>query len=163
MASDDLLQEFLMIIGKTYESYGYPEFCGWIEGLLMFEQREWTQRGISKRLGEIFPAGKHPTSVPSVNRALKVLEGYGILEKSGSRKTGFRYSLIISSNLVYSMFQQLLLVNQDFIGKMEALSSRARKSDSSLKRAIRTQIENAKLWNEIVEGVVESLGEKVGE
>ncbi len=157
MTSDDLKLQFLRIIGQTYDVYGYPEYCGWIEGLLMLEPIEWTQRSISERLTEIFPANKYPTSIPSVNRALKILETYGILEKSGSRKTGFRYRLVSSSSLVSSMFQQLLLVNLDFIGKMEQLSAKVQKRDSDLKRAISTQIENATIWHKTLERVVESL------
>ena len=104
MASSDLRKEFLETIGKTYDTYGYPEYCGWIEGLLMLEQKEWTQQGISERLKELFSDSKYPTSVPSVNRALKILESYGIILKTGSRKSGYRYSLVSASNILSSMF-----------------------------------------------------------
>jgi DNA-binding transcriptional regulator GbsR (MarR family) len=163
VASSDLRKEFLETIGKTYETYGYPEYCGWIEGLLMLEQKEWTQHGISDRLKELFPDSKYPTSVPSVNRALKILESYGIILKTGSRKSGYRYNLVSSSNIVSSMFHQLLVVNQDFIKKMEALSSKNRKVDSDLTKAISSQITMAEIWNRAIEQIIESMQDEQGD
>ncbi|MGD9396224.1 MAG: hypothetical protein PVJ05_07340 [Candidatus Thorarchaeota archaeon] len=163
MASSGLRKEFLEIIGKTYETYGYPEYCGWIEGLLLLESKEWTQQGISERLKELFPDSKYPTSVPSVNRALKILESYGIILKTGSRKSGYRYSFVSSSNIVSSMFHQLLIVNQDFIGKMKALRSKNRKKDSELSRAISSQISVAQVWNDVVEQIIGSMQDKQGD
>ena len=72
MKSDSLRTEFLHAMGETYEKYGYPDYCGWIEGLLLLEPREWSQRGIADRLRELFPASKYPTSISSVNRALNI-------------------------------------------------------------------------------------------
>ena len=163
MASSDLRKEFLETIGKTYDTYGYPEYCGWIEGLLMLEQKEWTQQGLSERLKELFPDSKYPTSVSSVNRALKILERYGIILKTGSRKSGYRYSLVSASNIVSSMFYQLLVVNQDFIKKMETLRSKNRKVDSDLSRAISSQISMAKSWNLVVEQIIESIQDEQGD
>ncbi|MHA2426249.1 MAG: hypothetical protein ACXAEF_15780 [Candidatus Thorarchaeota archaeon] len=163
MTSSDLRKEFLEIIGRTYDTYGYPEYCGWIEGLLMLEQKEWTQQGISDRLKELFPDSKYPTSVPSVNRALKILESYGIILKTGSRKSGYRYGLVSSSNIVSSMFHQLLVVNQDFIGKLEALRSKSRKKDSALSRAISSQISVATIWSDVVEQIIESMQDEPGD
>jgi len=161
--SSDLRKEFLVTIGKTYEIYGYPEYCGWIEGLLQLEQKEWTQQGISERLKELFPETKYPTSVPSVNRALRILENYGIILKTGSRKSGYKYQLVSSSNIVSSMFQQLLVVNQDYIGKMEALRSKNLKKDSDLSKAISSQISVAKIWNDIMEQIITSMQNEQGD
>ncbi len=161
MTSIDLRKKFLTIIGDTYETYGYPEYCGWIEGLLLLEPREWSQRSISERLGELFPASKYPTSISSVNRALKILESYGVVEKAGSRKEGFRYRTIASSNLVSSMLYQLIAVNQDFISKMEILKKKNQKFDTELRRATSYQISIAKTWNKALELLIESIrGEK---
>ncbi|MFW9843936.1 MAG: hypothetical protein ACFFEV_05120 [Candidatus Thorarchaeota archaeon] len=148
MTSEKLRKEFLTIIGKTYDTYGYPEYCGWIEGLLHLEDKKWSQKEISNRLGEIFPASKYPTSVPSISRALKILEEYGVVEKSGSRKTGYRYTIVNSSNLIQSMVHQLMAVNTDFIGKMEVLAGKNKKKDADLKRATDVQIKMARLWNQ---------------
>ena len=163
MASGELRKEFLEIIGKTYDTYGYPEYCGWIEGLLLLEQNEWTQQGLSDRLKELFPDSKYPTSVPSVNRALKLLESYGIIHKTGSRKSGYRYSLISATNIVSSMFYQLLVINQDFITKMQDLNKRTSKIDRELRRAISTQISVAKSWSQIVEKVLGSIQDEQGD
>jgi hypothetical protein len=77
--------------------------------------------------------------------------------KTGSRKSGYRYRLVSASNIVSSMFHQLLVVNQEFIKKMEALRSKNRKVDSDLSRAISSQISNAKAWNRVMEQIIESM------
>jgi DNA-binding transcriptional regulator GbsR (MarR family) len=146
-----------MTIGKTYARYGYPEYCGWVEGLLMLEPGDWTQQGLSKRLGEIFSSSQFPTSVPSINRALKVLESYGIVEKTGSRKVGYRYGLVTSKNLITSMLEQFMLMNQDFIMRMENLEARTTKDDPGLKRAVKIQIDGITTWNEAVEMILKKL------
>jgi DNA-binding transcriptional regulator GbsR (MarR family) len=163
MISNELRKEFLTTIGKTYDTYGYPEYCGWIEGLLQLEDREWTQKAISVRLGEIFPASKYPTSVPSISRALKILEEYGVVEKTGSRKTGYRYSSVTSTNLVYSMVYNMMAVNTDFINKLELLEGKNRKKDTGLKNATELQIKMAKLWNHALQQLLDSTSSNTGE
>jgi hypothetical protein len=140
-----------------YDQYGYPEYCGWIEGLMLLEPQEWTQRGISNRLRELFPESKYPTSIPSVNRALKVLETYGVVEKSGSRKTGYRYQIASSTSLGLSMLQQLIVVNRNFIARMKDLSARNKKKDAALRRALNAEIKGIEVWNKALEMVLESL------
>jgi len=163
MISNELRKEFLTIIGKTYDHYGYPEYCGWVEGLLQLEDGEWSQKSISDRLTEIFPASKYPTSVPSINRALKLLEEYGVVEKTGSRKTGYRYSAITSSNLVSSMVHQLMMVNNDFISKLEFLTAKNKKKDTDLKRATTLQITTARQWNRALQLLLESASSNQGD
>ncbi|MFX0055542.1 MAG: hypothetical protein ACFFAX_07840 [Promethearchaeota archaeon] len=157
MTSYKLRREFLTTIGTIYDQYGYPEYCGWIEGLMLLEPREWTQRGISARLRELFPESKYPTSIPSVNRALKVLETYGVVEKSGSRKTGYRYRVASSTNLGMSMLQQLIIVNQNFIASMRDLLARNKKKDTALNRAVNAEIKGIGVWNAALEKVLEYL------
>jgi DNA-binding transcriptional regulator GbsR (MarR family) len=142
-----------------YDQYGYPAYCGWIEGLMLLEPQEWTQRGLSKRLGELFPESKYPTSVPSVNRALKVLETYGVVEKEGSRKTGYRYQIASSTNLGLSMLQQLILVNRNFIVSMKDISARNKKKDQALRKALNAEIKGISIWNDVLEKVLESLSD----
>ncbi|TFH07550.1 MAG: hypothetical protein E4H14_08235 [Candidatus Thorarchaeota archaeon] len=163
MISNELRKEFLTIIGKTYDHYGYPEYCGWVEGLLQLELGPWSQKSISERLTEIFPASKFPTSVPSINRALKILEEYGVVEKTGSRKTGYQYSSVTSSNLVSSMVQQLMMVNIEFINKLEFLAAKNKKNDIDLKRASTTQINMARQWNRALELLLESVSSDQGD
>ena len=160
MASGDFRKEFLEIVGKTYDNYGYPEYCGWIEGLLLLEPKQWSQQGISERLGELFSSS---TSVPSVNRALKILESYGIVEKEGSRKIGFQYQLRSSSNLALSMFQQFVALNQVFIAKLESLEAKNQKTDPDLGRAITTEIAMAKIWNRAIENILEAMQDEQGD
>ena len=160
MTSADLKLEFLGIIGNAYAQYGYPEYCGWIEGLLLAEPREWTQVGISERLGELFPASKHPTSISSVNRALKLLEDYGVVERAGSRKSGYVYRLASSSNLVSSMLQQLAAVNQEFTTKMELFASKIQEPDSDLSKAVDHQVSVARTWSQAVERLLDSLSDE---
>ena len=163
MISDELRKEFLTIIGKTYDHYGYPEYCGWVEGLLQLEEKQWSQKSISERLTEILPASKYPTSVPSINRALKILEEYGVVEKTGSRKTGYHYKAITSSNLIASMVHQFMMVNNDFIGKLEILAAKNKKKDADLKRATTIQIKVAKQWNHALQLLLESASSDKGD
>jgi DNA-binding transcriptional regulator GbsR (MarR family) len=159
MKSDKLRIEFLRTIGESYSKYGYPDYCGWIEGLLLLEPREWSQRGIARRLSELFSATKYPTSITSVNRALKILESYGVIEKTGSRKIGYRYRLLSSSSLVASMLQQMTIVNQEFIRKMESLAVKDQKGDADLERAISYQISVARVWNDAVVDLLNAISE----
>jgi len=159
LVSGDLRKEFIELIGKTYGHYGYPEYCGWIEGLLLLEQKDWTQKGISERLSELFSTS---TSVPSVNRALKILESYGIVEKDGSRKIGFRYRLQSSTNLAFSMIQQLVALNQAFIERLQVLEKKNQKDDQELDKAISTEITMAKLWNRAIENILDAIQEEKG-
>jgi len=154
-----LRREFLELIGHTYEQYGYPEYCGWIEGLMVLEPQNWTQHGISERLSNLFPESKYPTSVPSVNRALKILETYGVVEKNGSRKTGYLYSIISPTNLVYSMLHQFLEMNKVFIAQMKDLSARTSTNDSTLKKAVRAELKAWQLWDRTVRAMVDSLND----
>ncbi|MFW9919707.1 MAG: hypothetical protein ACFFED_08920 [Candidatus Thorarchaeota archaeon] len=159
MKSEKLRQEFLYTIGSSYSQYGYPEYCGWIEGLLLLESKEWTQQGIAKRLGEIFPDSKYPTSVSSVNRALKILETYGVVEKTGSRKTGYSYRSLTSSGLVSSMLQQLIVINQEFMKRLEVLQVKNLEKDTELKNAISYQLEAAQIWNKAIEDLMVGFSE----
>lgn len=152
MASGNLRKEFLEIVGNAYEQYGYPKHCGWIEGLLLLDRKEWTQKGLSDRLSELFSSS---TSIPSINRALKILETYGIVEKAGSRKIGFTYRLQSSSNLILSMFQQLLLMNKQFIATLESLETKNKQKDPELRQAIRAEMTMTEIWNKSMEQIIE--------
>ena len=163
MTSHELRREFLITLGTMYEQYGYPEYCGWIEGLMLLEPQEWTQRGISARLSGLFPESKYPTSIPSVNRALKVLETYGVVQKTGSRKTGYQYRIATSTSLGISMLQQLILVNSNFITSMRGLLVRNKKKDAALRRAVNAEIKGMRVWKRALEKVLDSLvGESMG-
>jgi DNA-binding transcriptional regulator GbsR (MarR family) len=159
--SRDLRREFLTLIGTTYDQYGYPEYCGWIEGLLLLEPKKWTQREISTRLNALFPESKYPTSVPSVNRALKILENYGVVEKTGSRKTGYHYAIASSSNLVISMLLQFITINRSFIVRLEDLSASIPKQDSGLSTAVDAELKAARIWDRTLSRVVDLIGNEI--
>lgn len=159
--AEELRREFLTIMGDMYEGYGYPSYCGWIEGLLLVEPKEWSQGNISSRLREIFPAAKYPTSITSVNRALKVLEDYGVVERAGSRKTGYKYRLLSSSSVIATMLERYVVVNQAFIEKMEALSARSSRTDAKLKKALSYEIDVAKLWSRLIVDLLGSIEKNV--
>ena len=124
---------------------------------MLLEPQDWTQRGISTRLRELFPESKYPTSIPSVNRALKVLETFGVVVKTGSRKTGYMYQIVSSTSLGISMLQQLIVVNQNFMANMKDLSARNKKKDAALRRALNAEIKGIEVWNKALEMVLESL------
>lgn len=160
--SEKLRKEFLVILGDTYDEYGYPNFCGWVEGLLLLEAHEWTQKEISSRLRQLLPDSKYPTSLSSINRALKILEDYGVIERSGSRKIGYKYRLGSSSSLLVSMLQWSITVNQNLIRKLETLMAKNIEADRELKNAVLYQVNGAKSWNQLFEGLLQSIS-KTGE
>jgi DNA-binding transcriptional regulator GbsR (MarR family) len=157
--SEKLRIEFLRAVGESYSKYGYPQYCGWIEGLLLLEPKEWSQLAMSERLSELFPASKYPKSISSVNRALKMMEDYGVIERAGSRKVGYKYRLLSSSSLVASMLQQLISINQDLIRMMEGLEIKDKSGDADLERAISYEISVARVWNSAVEDLLEAISE----
>ena len=124
---------------------------------MVLEPQEWTQQGISNRLKDLFPDSKYPTSVPSVNRALKVLEAYGVVTKSGSRKTGYQYTMVSTTNLVYSMLHQFMTLNNGFMAQLRDLSKRSQNKDSELKRAVNAELKAWRLWDKAVKGMLETL------
>jgi len=151
-------KQFFIIMGENYEKFGYPSLGGWIEALFMLELGYWTQENISKRLSELFPEADHPTSRASVNRALKLLEIYGVIVKSGSRKLGYRYRLAPNTNMIINMFQQFILNNESFTKELSFLRERYNfDNDQTLEKVVNTQIEGYILFNQILKKVIESI------
>jgi DNA-binding transcriptional regulator GbsR (MarR family) len=150
LSSVILRREFLLTLGAAYSQYGYPEYCGWVEGLLLLEPQEWTQHGISERLSEILPEPQYPTSVPSVNRALRLLKSYGIVKRQGSRKSGYLYHVVDSASVAASMVEQLAAINTQFIHGMEDLRDRNKEKDTLLDRALNAEIRMARMWDEVL-------------
>ncbi len=161
MASTDLRREFILTIGDAYVQFGYPAYCGWVEALLLLEPDEWTQQGISDRLSQVLDDPKYATSVPSVNRALKLLKTYGIVSRTGSRKTGYKYRLVDSANAALSMLQQMSFMSRRFVERLEEISKKNKKSDKDLARAIGEEMRMAKLWDGLLSRMLESnVGEE---
>ncbi|MFX0095685.1 MAG: hypothetical protein ACFFBD_28365 [Candidatus Hodarchaeota archaeon] len=153
-------RKFFLIIGNAYEEYGFPHLCGWIEALFMLEPQTWTQKGISERLSELFPESEYPTSVASVNRALKIFETYGYIVKSGSRKLGYTYQLAPSSNMILAMFQRFIILNENFIKELAFFKGNyGLDDDPPLQNTVDLEIEGLTFFNHIIErflGAMES-------
>ena len=154
MSSSSLRREFLLTLGEAYSQYGYPEYCGWVEGLLLLERQEWTQQGISERLSELLPEPQYPTSVPSVNRALKILTSYGIVKQEGSRKSGYVYRLVDSASVAASMVEQMAAINTQFVSGMENLRARNKRKDKQLDKALNAEITMARMWDEVLRALL---------
>ncbi len=136
MKSDELRIEFLQTLSDMYKKYDYPDYCGWIEGLLLLEPGEWTHDSISKRLSELQPATENPVSNIEIGKALETLEHYSVIEKIGSEESGYHYRLISSSSLVSAMLQRVIIVNQGFVRRIKDLAAKDLKDDTDLEQAI---------------------------
>jgi len=151
-------KELFTILGKNYERYSLTPLCGWIEALLLLEPKEWTQRDISQRLSDLFSEPDYSTSLSSVNRALKILENYGAIEKSGSRKSGYTYKLSSSSKMLTNMFVRFISYNDAFIKDLSFLKENEQLGeDSVLRKIINAQIEGTKILTQVYKSLMESI------
>jgi len=151
-------KEFFTILGKNYERYSLPPLCGWIEALLLLEPKDWTQRDISQRLSELFSESDYSTSLSSVNRALKILEDYGAIEKSGSRKIGYTYMLAPSPKMLTNMFLKFISYNDSLIHDLSLLKEDEQfEGDSLLHKVIEAQIEGYTAFTQFLKHFIESL------
>lgn len=145
-------------MGKYYEEFGYPRLCGWIDALLMLEPQDWTQEGISQRLSEIFSETDQPTSLASVNRALKILEKYGTIIKSGSRKLGYKYRAAPSSTILTSMFNQFITTNEKIVRELVELKGVGMgEDDPKLQEIVEFEINGIELFNQLLKNIVTSI------
>jgi hypothetical protein len=133
--------------------------CGWIEGLLHLEKGVWSQKTISERLEAIFSEPQYATSVPSVNRAMKILETYGVVSKTGSRKMGYTYTLTPASSLTSTMLSQMIAMYEDFIDRMKEIRKQAAE-DRDLQRAVKNQVRAAEEWNRVIGKALEIMKER---
>ncbi|MFX1535834.1 MAG: hypothetical protein ACFFDI_16590 [Promethearchaeota archaeon] len=151
-------KKFFILMGKYYEEFGYPRLCGWIDSLLMLEPQDWTQEGISRQLSEIFYDSDQPTSLASVNRALKILEKYGTIIKSGSRKLGYKYRAAPSSTILTSMFNQFITTNEKVIRELMGLKGeREFEDDQKLQEIVEFEINGIELFNQLLKNIVDSI------
>jgi hypothetical protein len=157
---------FFDLLGDYWKSYGLPGICGYIDALLWLEQRDnWTQSTISNRLKELFGnESKYPTSVPSINRAIKVNVQYGTVTKRGNHKLGYTYHVAEASTMLTDMFQKLIYTNLDMIERMDnLLQSEDTKTDSDLIQAIQFQIVGTQIYNNALLDSFEFLKAKLKE
>jgi len=154
----NLRKELFKILGKNYERYSLPPLCGWIEALLLLEPKDWTQRDISQRLSELLSEVDYSTSLSSVNRALKILEDYGAIEKFGSRKIGYTYMLAPSPKMLTNMFLKFISYNDTLIHDLALLKEAEQfEGDLLLQNIIEAQIEGYTAFTQFLKHFIESF------
>lgn len=136
-----LRKKFIEIIATAIEEYGLSPLSGWIEGVLTLENRELTQKDISEKLSEILSEEHFPTSLTSVNRALKSMERNNLIVKKGSRKKGYTYTLNQLSGIPIGFFQKILTVNIQHLDNLQKFKKEIGETeDKSLLNAIEYQV-----------------------
>ncbi|MFX1568146.1 MAG: hypothetical protein ACFFCV_07245 [Promethearchaeota archaeon] len=139
--NERIRKEFLNILGNSYNEYNFPPICGWIEGLLGLERGNLTQSDIAFKLKSLLKNETAPTSISSVNRALKILEDYGGVIKEGSNKTGFKYRLYTHSDFFFLFIQRFISVNKKTLRALKKLRLIAQKeNDVQLIKAISNEL-----------------------
>ncbi len=138
---DDFRRKFLEIIGLTYQEYGFPPICGWIEALLGFKKRGLSQVEISYLLSKIMDNDNVGTSVSSVNRALKILIPYGSIIRKGKAKEGYHYELNANPEFFDMFVQTFINVNKRTLRSLKKLQKDSSKiEDTNLIEAIENEI-----------------------
>ena len=129
MKNTFLRSKYLKIIGTAVKEYGFSPINGWIEGLLTIENNGLTQIDISEKLTEIMNNVDFPTSLTSVNRALKSMELNNLIIKKGTRKEGYIYYLNKFSDIPVGFIQKVLAVNTKNLKDLQDLKEEIVKSD----------------------------------
>lgn len=152
-------QKFFNILARFYQDYGIPGVCGWIDALLNLylvsrDGKPWTQRSISSHLSKLFPKpSKYPTSVSSINRAIKINLKYGTIIKEGSHKEGYTYKAAEGSDLLISMFQNFIDKNRYYLGELEQLKG----SPEPIGSAVEMQVQGILYYNQMLEEALNSV------
>lgn len=158
-------KSFFNILAEYWEGYGLPGLSGYIDALLWLEQRDdWTQVTISKRLKELFGnESEYPTSIPSVNRAIKFNVQYGTLIRRGTHKLGYSYHVADDASLLELMFQRFIDINVRMMDMLADLqSSEVENSDPELFTAVQIQNFGIQIYNESLEYGLQYLKDKIG-
>lgn len=125
----DYSSDFIIMFGEFYNDFGLPALCGWIEALLTLSQKPLTQQEIAQHLSNIIKSHDKPTSISSVNRALKIFEKYNYLHISGTRKIGYQYSIPENQDMFHSMFEMLIDLNLKFEEKLYSFRKKMVQND----------------------------------
>ncbi len=163
-----LREQLFEIFAKYYEEYGIPGLCGWIDTLFLFEPLDqygnhWTQKSISMRLKELFPEGKYPTSVPSVNRAIRINEKYGTILKQGSHKIGYSYIATSGAEMITKIFEVFIEKTNVCINELLQLAEECKDKDSKLEKIIEEQIFGYQVYVELLEYALNFFREKLSD
>jgi hypothetical protein len=149
-------EKFFDIIANYWRSHSLPGLSGYIDALLWLEQRDdWTQSAISSRLKELLgDKSKYPTSVASVNRAIKANVQFGTVVRKGSHKLGYSYQAAVDATMLTNMFKKFIDQNEIIIEELSELkTSDLETSDPELFQAIQAQIVGIEVYNDsLIEG-----------
>ncbi|MHA1214789.1 MAG: hypothetical protein ACTSPG_05795 [Candidatus Hodarchaeales archaeon] len=154
---NEFRKDFYKNLGEYYRKYGYPKICGYIEGLMTLNANyKWSQKELSETLKKIFP--EEPASISSVNRAIRILEGFGVVEKEGSRKIGYTYTISSSGSYLVKMFEFFLESNREYINSLESISKSMQKGrDEALEEALIAHISACKILEQEYRKTLNSL------
>jgi hypothetical protein len=160
----DQRKSFFDVLAKYWEEYGLPGLSGYIDALLWLEQRDdWTQVTISKRLKELFgDKSEYPTSIASVNRAIKINVHFGTLFRKGTHKLGYSYHVADDTSMLEMMFQRFIDMNEMMMDTLSDLqSSDVENSDPELFNAVQMQNLGIQIYNESLEHGFQYLKKKI--
>ena len=152
-------QKFFNIIARFYEDYGMPGVCGWIDALLnidivTIDKKPWTQRKISRQLSNLFPnPSKYPTSVSSINRAIKINLKYGTIIKEGSHKEGYTYKAAKGLDMLIYMYKNFIDKNRIYLDELEQLKG----SPEPLGSAVEVQIQGIQFYNQMLKNTLNGV------
>ena len=137
---NELRKKFLVAIGKIYHGYGLAPINGWIKALVSLENKEMSQTEISIGLSEIIASEDAPTSVPSISRALRVMEDNEVILKTGSRKGGYSYKINYETGIIIRLFKKYLKINTEAVERFKKLKTMIDKTnDAKLQKAIKME------------------------
>ncbi|MFX0184764.1 MAG: hypothetical protein ACFE95_16905 [Candidatus Hodarchaeota archaeon] len=160
-----LRKKLFDIFARYYEEYGIPGLCGWIDTLFLLEPQDpneyqWTQRSISKRLLELFPNGEYPTSVSSINRAIKINEKYGTVLKEGTHKTGYTYTATSGTEMISNIFEGFIEKTNICLNDLYQLKNEVQDSDPILKNVLDEQILGYHAYVQLLEHALNFFNEE---
>lgn len=163
-----LRKKLFDIFSKYYEEYGIPGLCGWIDTLLLLEPQDpnghpWTQSTIAKRLKEIFPQGKFPTSVSSINRTIRINEKYGTVLKEGTHKNGYNYKATPGTEMITKIFEGFIEKTNICINELKQISEECHDIDSTLKEITEEQLLGYHAYVQLLEYALSFFKEKISD
>lgn len=144
-------QRFFNLLADYWKAHSLPGLSGYIDALLWLERKDdWTQTTISKRLKELFGSkSNYPTSVASVNRAIKANVQFGTVVRRGNHKLGYIYQAAEDATMLTNMFQRFIDENEVIMSKLSKLKTSDLKTrDPELFQAIQEQIFGIQIYND---------------
>ena len=155
-------KQFFEVMAEFWQEYGFPGLCGYIDALLWLEPKDWSQVAISDHLKELFGnKTQFPSSISSINRAIKLNVRYGTVIKEGSHKIGYTYRVATNSDMLTGFFQRYIDLNTIMIEKLRRIETpNLNDEDPNLKTAIDVQIQGLELYSQFLEYGLNSMKQK---